>query len=428
MSHLADTRTRRGLALALALVLGVALAAATGCRPSAVTPGGVPQVSEPSTSAPATASATPPALAPTSPWPAVRLVRRWSGFSLPLFLTAPHDGSGRVYVIEKGGVVRIADASGRIEPTPLLDISGRVSGGGEQGLLSIAVPPAAGAPARIYAYYTDHTGDVVISRFPVRAGIAVVTAEKVVLRIPHRRFSNHDGGQLAFGPDGYLYAGIGDGGGGGDPDGNGENLRVLLAKLLRIDVEGVSTPGHTLPATYVVPKDNPFVRRLDFTSPEIWAYGLRNPWRFSFDAAAGLLYIGDVGQDAWEEIDVVPAGTGGQDYGWSRFEGLHTYPAGSTQDPRGVTMPVTEYSHDLGNAVVGGYVYRGTRYPAMAGVYFFADNGSGRLWGLRRAGGHWQVRQLAATGLQPAGFGVDERGELYVCDLSGGGVYQVTAR
>jgi glucose/arabinose dehydrogenase len=408
---------RRTAPACLALLL---LAACAPQRPAATA--GTPPVA---TSAPATSAATTPAVTSGS-WPTLTLVKAWSGFSQPLFVTASPADPSRVLVVEKGGLVRGVHG-GSIDPTPFLDLTGTVSTVSEEGLLSIAFPPGAASASRVYACYTDKSGDVVVSRFAVGAdGVAVAASRREVLRVPHSAHPNHNGGEIAFGPDGMLYFGVGDGGSEGDPNGNGQRPGTLLAKLLRIDVEGVAAGGK-VPATYLVPSDNPFVGKSGFR-PETWAWGLRNPWRFSFDGATGELYIGDVGQDLWEEIDVAPAGTGGQDYGWSQWEGLHPYPPGATRSRAGFTFPVAEYGHDVGDAVIGGYVYRGKTSPALDGIYLFGDTGSGRIWGLRREGGAWRMHQFAVTGLSISSFGEDDAHEVYVTDIAGGAVYRVTAK
>ena len=240
--------------------------------------------------------------------------------------------------------------------------------------------------------------------------LADTSSELDILRVD-QPYNNHKGGQLAFGPDGYLYIGLGDGGSEGDPQLNGQNLRTLLGKLLRIDV------NHG--ANYAIPADNPFVKGGGL--PEIWAYGLRNPWRFSFDRLTGDLYIADVGQDAWEEIDFVPAGNlGGLNFGWSFYEGMHPY-KGQPPANASITMPVTEYSHADGCAVTGGYVYRGAALPEWQGVYFYGDYCSGNIWGLRLANGSAaQAKILFTTRAQITTFGVDEAGEIYLADYGSG--------
>ncbi len=354
----------------------------------------------------------------TKTWPAVALRRRWSGFDQPLYVH--HAQDERIFVVEKTGRIKIVK-DGRILPTPFLDISRRVSTGSEQGLLSVAFPSAYAEKRRFYVNYTDTNGDTHISRFRLRStDLADPTSEETILKVD-QPYPNHNGGQLQFGPDGFLYIGMGDGGSAGDPQRNGQSRDALLGKLLRIDVEPPSRP-------YVVPDDNPFAGD-DAYRPEIWALGMRNPWRFSFDRKTADLYIADVGQDAWEEVDFQPSGEGGQNYGWNLYEGNHPYPAGSRPSSRrGLTFPVAEYSHDLGFSITGGYVYRGTRYPTMAGVYFFGDFGSGRIWGLRRIEGAWRYRLLANTDLGISSFGEDRDGNLYVCDLNGGTVSEIRAR
>jgi glucose/arabinose dehydrogenase len=264
-----------------------------------------------------------------------------------------------------------------------------------------------------YVDYTDENGNTVIARFHVSTSnpdLADPASETDILRV-NQPYDNHKGGQLAFGPDGYLYIGLGDGGSEGDPQLTGQNLRSLLGKLLRIDVDhGVN---------YAVPSDNPYVKGGGL--PEIRAVGLRNPWRFSFDRLTGDLYIADVGQDAWEEIDFVPAGMlGGLNFGWSFYEGLHPYKG---QPPANVsfTLPITEYSHSDGCAVTGGYVYRGAALPEWQGVYFYGDYCSGNIWGLRITNkSNSQVKILFTTSAQITTFGLDETGEIYLADYGTG--------
>jgi glucose/arabinose dehydrogenase len=244
----------------------------------------------------------------------------------------------------------------------------------------------------------------------------------VVLLTLDQPASNHNGGHLAFGPDGYLYIGTGDGGGAGDQYGNGQNGQTLLGAMLRLGVDGDE------PST--VPADNPFVGEPGVRD-EIWALGLRNPWRYSFDRLTGDLYIADVGQNMYEEVNFQPAsGPGGQNYGWPVMEGLHCFPADGTCDQAGFTLPVGEYDHTQGCSVTGGYVYRGQEFPLLTGVYLFGDYCSGRIWGLARSidGGDWQVARLAQANVQLSAFGEDEQGELYLVDMGGGDLFKVTAR
>lgn len=342
------------------------------------------------------------------------------GLNLPVGLANAEDGSGRLFVLEKAGVIRIIQ-DGVVQDGPFLDISDRVgSSGSEQGLLGLAFHPNYTENGFFFVDYTDRNGDTVVSRFSVTddPSAADPASEEVVLT-QNQPARNHNGGELAFGPDGYLYIGLGDGGGAGDTYGNGQNLQSWLGTLLRIDVD-------ELP--YSVPADNPFVGSADALD-EIWAYGLRNPWRFSFDRATGDLYIADVGQNIYEEVDYQPAeSTGGENYGWPILEGFHCF-ATANCDASGYVQPVAEYSHDLGCSITGGYVYRGQAYPALNGVYLYSDYCSGRVWGLvQSADGSWQSAQLLETNASVASFGEDEAGEVYFTDIAGGAVYRVTVR
>jgi glucose/arabinose dehydrogenase len=301
---------------------------------------------------------------------------------------------------------------GRVDPTPALDISGLVSAGGEQGLLGLAFSPDG---RFVYVNYTDSSGNTNVVEYAWAGGRANLATRRLVLFL-RQPFSNHNGGNLLFGPDGDLYIGLGDGGSEGDPLGNGQSLGTLLGKMLRIQPR----PGGSGP--YGIPAGNPFAGR-NGPRPEIWAYGLRNPWRFSFDRQTGDLWIGDVGQNMWEEVDRQPAGSGGgQNYGWNRLEGNHPYQGSS---PTNAVGPVYEYSHDTGGcAVTGGYVYRGGAIPALEGAYVFADFCLGRIMGLRLVGGRARVQALGPTISNLSSFGRDQQGELYALSLSGG-VYRL---
>jgi len=332
----------------------------------------------------------------------------------PLALTV-RSGDPALYVAEKSGRV-IAIRDGEVDATPVLDLSNDVSLGGEQGLLGIAFSPDG---AFLYVNYTDVAGDTRIEEFVMRAGRADVPSRREVLTV-HQPYSNHNGGNLVFGPDGYLYIGLGDGGNGGDPHGNGQSLSTLLGKMLRID------PRPSGEDPYGIPPDNPFVDTPG-ARPEIWAYGLRNPWRYSFDRATGDLWIGDVGQFEWEEVDMQPASsTGGENYGWNVREGAHPFAEGDL--PPDAVDPVYDYSHrDGGCVVTGGYVYRGEAIPSLVGAYLFADFCVGALETLRIRDG---VAEHAALGprVQAIGaFGQDGRGELYAVSLNGE-VYRLEAR
>jgi glucose/arabinose dehydrogenase len=349
-----------------------------------------------------------------------------SGFEQPVYVTGPADGTGRLFVVERAGSIRILDGS-EVRPEPFLDITPFVeSRSSEQGLLSIAFPPDFADSGMFYVCYTarsdEGVGDNTIARFqisPDDPDRADVSSGEVLIAIPDWRV-NHNGGLLLFGPDGHLYAGLGDGGGGGDPEGNAQDPSTLLGSILRIDV---SSPGER---PYLIPADNPFASG-EGGAPEVWAWGLRNPWRFSFDRANGDLFIGDVGQGAIEEINWLPAGAaGGVNFGWSILEGTACFRAeqcGTT----GLTLPVAQYSHDFGCTVVGGYVYRGDREPDLRGVYLFADYCSGLVWGLGRdASGQWAVSPPRETGLRISSFGEDAAGEVYLVSYDGD-IFRVTA-
>ncbi len=336
-----------------------------------------------------------------------------SGYNSPVLLTHAHDGSNRLFVVEQSGVIRIIG-----EDAPFLDIQDRVGdGGNEQGLLGLAFDPKFDENGFFYVNYTDNGGDTIISRYqvsPTDPNQAIADSEIMLLKV-NQPYENHNGGHLAFGPDGYLYIALGDGGSGGDPQGNGQNLNTHLGKILRIDVSA---------SPYLIPGDNPFANSgaLSTTGmPEIWAFGLRNPWRFSFDRQTGDMYIGDVGQGEWEEIDFLAAGTpGGGNFGWNIFEGTHPY-EGSTPAGAALIGPVWEYSHATGTcSVTGGYVYRGAVLPEWNGIYLFGDYCSGQVWGLLRdSNGVWQNTLLFETGQFITSFGEDEAGELYLVARQG---------
>ena len=310
----------------------------------------------------------------------------------------------------------IAIRDGEVDAIPILDLAGDVSLGGEQGLLGIAFSPDG---AFLYVNYTDVAGDTRIVEFAMRDGLADVSSRREVLAVV-QPYPNHNGGNLAFGPDGYLYVGLGDGGSGGDPQGNGQSLSTLLGKMLRID------PRPTAQGPYGIPPDNPFVGAPG-ARPEIWAYGLRNPWRYSFDRATGDLWIGDVGQSEWEEVDMQPASSsGGENYGWNGREGAH--PFASDGLAPGWVDPVYDYSHrDGGCVVIGGAVYRGQALPSLAGLYVFADVCLGVLETLRIDDGEVAHGQLGLSVPGISAFGEDARGELYVLSLEGG-IFRLEAR
>ena len=307
-------------------------------------------------------------------------------------------------------------------PAPFLDIVSEVdSRSTEQGLLGLAFHPGYATSGLFYVNYVDRNGNTVIAHFHVSADDPnrADPASEVDLLQVDQPYPNHNGGGLAFGPDGCLYIGLGDGGSEGDPLRNGQNLQTRLGKMLRIDVD------HT--DKYTIPTDNPFANGGGL--PEIWAYGLRNPWRFSFDRLTGDLFLADVGQDAWEEIDFVKAGSpGGMNFGWSFFEGTHPY-KGQPPANAPFVWPVSEYSHADGCAVTGGYVYRGPALPEWQGVYFYGDYCSGNIWGLIRPGGNdQQVKILFTTSAKITTFGVDEAGEIYLADYGAGRLLKLVRR
>ena len=346
------------------------------------------------------------------------------GLSLPVAIAHAGDGSGRLFIVEQAGRILLA-GKGAPLPDAFLDITDRVRSGGERGLLGLAFPPGYADKGYFYVNYTALNGATTISRFRLIAGDpnrADPASEEILLVIA-QPYANHNGGQIAFSPrDGYLYVGMGDGGSGGDPQNRAQNPNELLGKLLRLDVEGAVGSG----SAYLIPPTNPYTATVGYR-PEIWALGLRNPWRFSFDRQTGDLYIGDVGQGLWEEIDYQPASSaGGQNYGWRIMEGAHCYnpdPCDST----GLTLPIWEYSHSAGQCVTGGYVYRGDDYPDLAGMYVFGDYISGAIWGLRRAGGSWEHDELIQAPFQISAFGEGEDGQLYAAAYDEGAIYRLVA-
>ena len=344
-----------------------------------------------------------------------------SGLDLPVDVQNAGDGSGRLFVVEKRGLIRIVQ-NGKELAAPFLDIRSEVgSQNTEQGLLGLAFHPNYAASGMFFVNYTDGDGNTVIAAFHVSAADpnrAAPSTQVDLLRV-HQPYANHNGGGLAFGPDGYLYIGLGDGGSAGDPLRNGQNLDTLLGKLLRINVDAGEP--------YAIPPDNPFASSGGL--PEIWAYGLRNPWRFSFDRLTGDLYIGDVGQDTWEEVDTVPARMpGGLNFGWSFYEAGHPYHPNPPADAV-FTFPVAEYSHDYGCSITGGYVYRGAALPGWQGVYLYGDYCAGTVWGLIQTGPNtWQTQVLFNTGARITTFGQDEAGELYLVDYNTGTLYRLDRR
>jgi len=337
-------------------------------------------------------------------------------FTRPVDLQHPGDGSNRIFVVEQRGVISVFDNyAGVPSKSTFLDIQARVdNSGSEEGLLGLAFHPDYETNGYFYVDYTSSvTGLTHISRFSVSAtdsNVADAGSELVIIQIP-KPYENHNAGQIAFGPaDGYLYITAGDGGSGGDPNNNGQNPATLLGSILRIDVDSTEAA-----LNYAIPPDNPFAGNGDGYREEIYAYGFRNPWRMSFDASTGRFWVADVGQSSWEEIDIVE---NGGNYGWHIMEGAHCYNPPSGCDSTGLTGPIWEYNHSLGNAVTGGYVYRGCCVPELVGKYIYADYGSGRIWSLEYDGvGPTVNTELLDTGLNISSFGVDGRNEIYICTL-----------
>ncbi|MBI4671415.1 MAG: PQQ-dependent sugar dehydrogenase [Chloroflexi bacterium] len=383
------------------------------------------------TQVPPTATKTPTRPAPTD----TRVASNNGSFSLaaeplisdltrPVFVTHAGDGTGRLFVVEQPGRIWIAE-NGRLRAEPFLDIRDKITTrGNEQGLLGLAFHPDYKNNGLFFVNYSRaQDGDNVIARYRVSddPNTADANSEQILFTVDGLE-PNHNGGMLAFGPDGYLYVGTGDGGGAGDRHGsigNGQNLNTLLGKILRLDVNA---------DTYQIPPTNPFVNQAN-ARPEIWAYGLRNPWRFSFDRATGDLYIADVGQNSKEEVDFQPASSkGGENYGWRILEGDECYDENQNCARNDLIAPIVFYSHDLGCSITGGYVYRGQKYPWLVGTYIFADYCSGIVWATtRNANGQWQTNRVGKFDDDISSFGEDEVGELYVVGHGNGVIYKLTA-
>ena len=358
-------------------------------------------------------------------WPGIELIPFAAGFLNPVHITHCGDGSGRLFVVEQRGLIRIIK-SGAVLPLPFIDLQNRVLSGGEQGLLSVAFPPQFQVKRHFYVNYTRKAdGATVISRFSLTGDpdLADPQSEQILLII-EQPFENHNGGQLAFSPqDGFLYVGMGDGGSGGDPQNYAQNLneltgnKKLLGKLLRIDVESGINP-------YAIPGNNPVLYNV---RSEIWAMGLRNPWRFSFDRITGDLYIGDVGQNTREEINFQPSlSPGGENYGWRIIEGSLCFnPSSGCVPPANYAPPIAEYDHTEGCSVTGGFVYRGNEFPLMQGIYFLGDLCTGKIWGLKRTQAIWEIQLLADTAITISTFGEGEGGDLYVANYADGSIYKI---
>jgi glucose/arabinose dehydrogenase len=397
---LAPLARARVAAAAAVLLLGIVpLPAAASVRP-----------------APVTSGSTAPVLAAAD----IAIVPYETGLTRPVFITSARDGTGRTFIVQQGGQILVRK-NGAILPTPLLDIHTRVTDSGEQGLLGMAFHPSYKTNRKFYVNYINLDGDTVIREYktqvanPDRADTA---SARTILKV-RQPYSNHNGGMLAFGPGGYLYIGLGDGGGAGDPGNRAQNLDTMLGKMLRIDINRA-----TLGRNYAVPKSNPYVGRAGLN--EIWQSGLRNPWRYSFDRKTGTLWIGDVGQAKWEEVDrAVHTDTGsgrGYNWGWRVMEGAHCFKPASGCNRTGKRLPFVEYSHSSNGrcAVTGGYVYRGSRIPSLVGYYVYGDYCSGEIWAVRANDPTKRVRLVGTgSGRRISSFGEDANGELFVVDLNG---------
>ena len=348
-----------------------------------------------------------------------------AGLKSPIGVYNAKDASGRLFILEQGGAIRIWNGT-QLLPTPFLDVDPLTNGGGEQGLLGIAFHPNYKANGYFFINYTDLSGNTVVARYSVSTtnpNAANASSGTTILTVA-QPFSNHNGGQIQFGPDGYLYISMGDGGSGGDPGNRGQDLSTLLGKMLRIDVD------RGLP--YTIPATNPFVSNTNAAvKKEIWAYGLRNAWGFSFDRSTGDLIMGDVGQNLWEEIDFQPhSSRGGENYGWRKMEGLHCFDPSSNCNDGTLKLPVLEYAHTAGNcSVTGGYRYRGSRWANLTGIYFYGDLCSGRIWGGKQSGTSWTTGELLDSALTITAFGEDEVGEVYVVgyDSVNGALYRIVS-
>jgi glucose/arabinose dehydrogenase len=392
-------------------VAALVLLAACGSSDNPTTPPPSPPTSSSCSSA-----------APVTAEVALRTTLVATGFSQPVDLKSPA-GDCRVFVVQQGGRIRIL-RDGAVLPTPFLDVSSRIASGGERGLLGLAFHPRYADNGRFFIYYTDRSGDINVAEYHASpsSDTADAGSEKRILLIGHQQFSNHNGGSLLFGPDGFLYFGVGDGGSGGDPFGSGQRLNTHLGKIHRIDIDGGNP--------YSVPQSNPFVSRSG-AFPEIFYYGLRNPWRFTFDRVTGDVIIADVGQGAVEEVDLGSRG-GGDNFGWNVTEGSSCYPPSTSNCNRtGFTLPLVDYRHEGGAcSVTGGVVYRGRRMPFLAGTYFYSDYCTPFVRSFRVQGGA-AVDRRDRTGELGKGlnavssFGTDADGEAYILDHADGEIYRI---
>jgi glucose/arabinose dehydrogenase len=354
-----------------------------------------------------------------------------SGFSAPTDIA--NAGDGRLFIAQKNGVIKIINNDGTVRATPFLDIDSIViNGGNEEGLLGLVFHPNYVSNRYFYVYYTNLSGDNVVSRYQTSAGdpnVADSASGQIVLTIPHPTYNNHNGGDLNFGPtDGYLYIGTGDGGSSGDPNNNAQNINSILGKLLRLDINIDDFPSDST-KNYGIPSSNPFAGATS-GADEIWAIGLRNPWRFDFDKLTKDMIIGDVGQNAREEVDFAAAGTGaGNNYGWRCYEGLASYNTAGCASQSSYVSPVVDYDHTLSRcSVTGGFVYRGPEYSTLQGVYLYTDYCSGHFYGIKQNGAAWdQVLAQQISGRNISSFGEDSSRRLYAADITNGTIYKVQA-
>ena len=412
----------RRLAVAAALAAAALLPGTGGIQAgngaSVASPAGAAASSAPASPASPVSPGSPvsPAFNPNNITISLRTIA--SGFSSPLLVTNAGDGSNRLFVIEQGGRIKIIK-NGSVLATPFLDIHKGISSGGERGLLGLAFHPNFKSNHKLYVNFTNSSGDTAINEYRVTANanrVSTTTARRILTI--DQPYANHNGGNLAFGPDGYLYIGMGDGGSAGDPGNRAQNVNSLLGKILRININGTSGSRQ-----YRIPSSNPYVGRTG--RDEIWARGLRNPWRWSFDRSTGNLWIGDVGQNRYEEIDRSTKGSRGAgwgvNYGWHVMEGRHCYVPASGCNKTGKTLPIVEYTHTYGCSVTGGFVYRGSAYPMLRGGYFFGDFCSGRIWTISAGARSPATRTFLyrSPNITISSFGESESRELYVVDYGG---------
>lgn len=342
------------------------------------------------------------------------------GFILPTTIVATYTkDDSRLFISEQSGIIRIVDKNGQTASQSFLDINQKVLNNGEMGLLGLVFSPNYTTNGFFYINYVNKNQETIIARYKVSSNpnVADLNSEKIILKI-QQPYTNHNGGDLKFGPDGYLYIALGDGGSGGDPQNRAQNKDSLLGKILRIDVNKGDP--------YSIPPTNPFINKPE-TQSEIWAYGLRNPWRISFDKISGDLYIADVGQNSIEEVNLQKSNSkGGENYGWRCYEGNFPYNSEGCQEKSNYITPIFEYDHQEGRcSITGGFVYRGNTYPTFEGKYFYGDFCSGQLYYAENVANKWRQTLAAKTTYSISTFGQDTQNELYVADYRGGGIYKI---